>query len=581
MTESSDVLSLRLAGRLQIAPAIDLRPPALVMCPERLGCLYPSRLSFSRSLIRRIQREGWRIEQRYLDVDSNNLGEALYKVRTPGQDYIFFGLAHAITPEQRTDRAIAQFWDYTFVLCEGELDQADMERLRRNVPLQDEGRYLATDIVFSRANKSARLFASVVDALSRGEQPDSSSIADVGYLLRTTAVFANGKFGIADYEALRARPEGLSGCFEAQMLIVYLIRQFSLDLVNHVAHLRAPDSAVKLARPIQHLIGVGNATGLGMVPFLVDHPTLLNAWIGCREEALRRVRALPEAGERNWTKFLSLVDRAVRHVAVWKTDDRRQDARLDLLSQELQSLKRFACRWDSWPPSGHPWNSVVEHASRYSTETQEMVISLLLEVHGELIDDLEARLSVPERGVLEPDMLLATLVAAIEHAYPWAIGIDFSESKNAHYFWYRSAVKAEPRLGVRGRDAGADKEMTVAVARDIAALYDDLIRLPAEERRATLVAAFLLVHPEHRAATERVVSLRGLPYSEIRGNLIAADFLAIDLLRCKLAILGAGKFDPKSDRWVRVVFFHGAPVASDLEARLECDDWLFPDWCAS
>jgi hypothetical protein len=41
--------------------------------------------------------------------------------------------------------------------------------------------------------------------------------------------------------------------------------------------------------------------------------------------------------------------------------------------------------------------------------------------------------------------------------------------------------------------------------------------------------------------------------------------LPIDLLRCKLAFFGATRFDPRSDRWVRISLFQGAPYPDDLK----------------
>ena len=37
-------------------------------------------------------------------------------------------------------------------------------------------------------------------------------------------------------------------------------------------------------------------------------------------------------------------------------------------------------------------------------------------------------------------------------------------------------------------------------------------------------------------------------------------------------MFGATKFDPRSDRWVRVTLFQGAPLFDDVHS----DEWLFP-----
>ena len=76
------------------------------------------------------------------------------------------------------------------------------------------------------------------------------------------------------------------------MMLVYLVRQFTFDQVNHVAKNKNPKTAVNLDPKICKNLGIGNSTGLGMAPFIVNHPTLLNNWILCRETALKKIREL-------------------------------------------------------------------------------------------------------------------------------------------------------------------------------------------------------------------------------------------------------------------------------------------------
>ena len=52
--------------------------------------------------------------------------------------------------------------------------------------------------------------------------------------------------------------------------------------------------------------------------------------------------------------------------------------------------------------------------------------------------------------------------------------------------------------------------------------------------------------------------------AEIEDNLLEESCRPINLLRCKLAMFGATKFDPKSDLWIRIALFQGAPLAKDL-----------------
>ena len=69
---------------------------------------------------------------------------------------------------------------------------------------------------------------------------------------------------------------------DLEMMLVYLVRQFTFDQVNHVAKNKNPRKAVNLDHKISRNLGIGNSTGLGMAPFIVNHPTLLNNWILCK-----------------------------------------------------------------------------------------------------------------------------------------------------------------------------------------------------------------------------------------------------------------------------------------------------------
>ena len=57
------------------------------------------------------------------------------------------------------------------------------------------------------------------------------------------------------------------------MMLVYLVRQFTFDQVNHIAKCKNSKKAVTLEESIARNLGIGNSTGLGMAPFIVNHPT--------------------------------------------------------------------------------------------------------------------------------------------------------------------------------------------------------------------------------------------------------------------------------------------------------------------
>ncbi len=173
-------------------------------------------------------------------------------------------------------------------------------------------------------------------------------------------------------------------------------------------------------------------------------------------------------------------------------------------------------------------------------------------------------------------MTLDELRIMIERFYGWALCIDFAPLEARKYFWYRSAEKDEPRLGERFEEPGAELELPIGIGRMAASLHAALAGLPAGQRRMS-VAEYLLGNPHWRGILRRVQNQAGLPYAEIRDNLLGRECLPVDLLRCKLSIFGAAKFDPKSDRWTRITLFQGAPVIEEL-GDPAADDWAFPSF---
>ena len=551
-------------------PEPELRPPDIVMRLARMGAAHQTRLSFLRAMLRCAARDGWRFSRPRFDIDARGVGVAIYRVAIGARTYSLVAFGHDLQADRRTDRVIAEAWDATFALYDGVPGEAEIERLSRNVPRQEAGRYLASELILARANRSVRLFERVVAALSEGRQPDADDIEATGYLMRTTAVYGNGKFGIADRTVIGERAE-FTAPFRAEMLTVYLIRAFTADLVEHMAALRAGTTTVALEPALRRRLGIGNATGLGMAPFLVRHPALIHRWIAARETALARVRALPAATHDQCRDLSRALQGARVQVAAWKTNDSVQASRIPVLAADLQRLDAHV-RAGALDGS-HPWDRLYRWAeSSLSVEGQEMTVSLLIEPHGPLVDELAEDMAIDEMSVFRIDgrMRMADLAAAIDSIFAWTHTCDFSDPAANARFWYVSEEKLEPRLGERALEPGADLEQPLAVARDVTRLRSQLSQAPPDEA----LAAFLLRLPEHRHAVRRVQVAARHPYSEVRDNLIAADMRAIDLLRCKLAFFGVTRFDPQSDKWLRITLFQDAPFPGEI-GRGRWDGWIW------
>ncbi len=547
------------------------RPAQKLMTLARMGSFHQTRLSFMRTLLRRLVADEWQFKTTRFDINANGVGVAVYSAQGPKHTYSLIAFANDLPPEKRSDRVIATEWDATFTLYDGVPDDAEIERLRANIPLQEAGRVSERELSLSRANRSVRLWDKVVSTLARGEQPNPELVASVGYLMRTTAVYGSGKFGVADREVLRDRSE-CRGPFQTEMLTVYLIRTFVMDLVEYMAKKQNPKTAVPLNPETRRRFGIGNSTGLGMAPFLMNHPMLINNWILAKEEAVLRVRSIEEATQAEIDTFKNLLPRIVQNVSDWRSEHPIQIKKLAALTEDLSKLTLHLQSFDF--KARYPWQRLLEWSTaQLSLEGQEQLISLMLEPYSHLVDGLTDCMDADEAKGFRIDgrIKVGTLVAMCKDIYGWALDIDWSEKSANARAWYVSEEKLEPRLGERFEEDIGDYEQPLQPGRDAAMMYGDLSQFDPE----TTVATFLLKHPEHRHIARRCQLADRYPYSEIRDNTICAKMMPIDLLRAKLSFFGAAHFDPRSDRWVRINMFKGAPFPHELHSTYR-DDWAYP-----
>lgn len=548
-----------------------LRSPDQVMRLNRLGSFHQCRLSFMRILLRHLAAEQWTFSQHCFEIDENGVGCAVYSAKGPERTYSLVAFAHNLPEEKRSDRVIADAWDATFTLFDGIPTQSDLDRLSENVPFQEAGRLRETELSLSRANRSVRLWDHVVEALSKGHQPDIDRIEDIGYLMRTTAVYGSGKFGAADRETICDRAE-MKAPFQAEMLSVYLTRWFVRDLVQHMAWAKGGDDAVHLHPDIASRLGIGNSTGLGMAPFIINHPILFNNWILARETAIATVRSLDSATDTEIDHFLEIFHRASKAVGGWKSDHSLQQQKLAALGLDIRSLEAKLSKQALSVPK--PWNQLMTWGMEHLTEEgQEFLASLILEPYGSLVDELSHTMADFDEGRfrIRGDMSIAELRALLMKNFDWALEIDWAAPENNARVWYVSEEKLEPRLGERFQEDIAPYEQPLAPARDAVVLLNSLGTWEAD----ALVADFVLKHPEHRHTVRRAQITQAAPYSEVRDNTVSADLVPIDMLRAKLSFFGATQFDPRSDRWLRICMFAGAPYPENLSSQT-ADFWVYP-----
>ena len=548
--------------------SIELRNPEDVMKLSRLGSFHQSKLSFLRSFIREFKN--WEFNRDIFDLDKSGYGVAVYSVRKNKRVYSLICFSQHINDEERSDRVIATKWDAAFVLYDGVPTKKDIDRLKENVPKQEIGRMSNKELALSRANKSVRIFDHVINSLSSGKQPDINLINKVGYLYRTTAVYGSGKFGLADRFRIKDREE-ICGPFRLEMMLVYLVRQFTFDQINHISKMKNPNEFVNLDKKIARNLGIGNSTGLGMAPFIVNHPTLLHQWIYNREKALKEIRSIELVSKKEIEYFKLCLEKSKKNIDNWNTDSNYQNKKINSLKNDLIKFKEYFSKLD-FKNKKYLWNKIYLWIDKYlDEECSEYLISMMMEPYDKIIEPLVKNMSADEEKYfnIPSSRKLLDLKKIIENKYKLILNINFNNKKSNTYFWFISKNKEEPRIANRYDEYGSDLEQPLAIARDIKKLYEKILN----ENLLKTVADFLIYNDDLRHIVRRIFISEKFQYSEIQDNTIGESLIPIDMLRLKLSFFGAQKFDPRSDKWLRICMYQGAPLVNEL--KNSDDTWIY------
>ena len=547
---------------------VELRNPNVIMKLSRLGSFHQSKLSFLRSFLKEFK--DWEYKRDLFDLDEFGYGVAVYSFKKNNRVYSLICFANELSENERSDRVIATKWDAAFTLYDGVPTKKDIERLKNEVPKQEVGRLSYKELTLSRANKSVRIFDHVVESLSSGIQPDINLLSKVGYLYRTTAVYGSGKFGLADRFRIKNREE-IYGPFRLEMMLVYFVRQFTFDQVNHVAKNKNPKKAVNLDPEICRNLGIGNSTGLGMAPFIVNHPTLLNNWIYAREVALKKIREIKNVKTENSDLFKNCLKKSIKNITSWNTESEYQKKKIKSLLRDLNIFINFLEKNFDFSKE-FAFNEIYLWLEKNSEEECiEYVVSMMMEPYDDIVNPLINTMSSEEEKYfnIPTDRTVFELRTILEDKYSKILNIDFSKKENNQNFWFISKNKEEPRLADRFMESGSELEQPLAIARDIKKLYEAL----SVFKNSSTIDKFLVKNSDLRHVVRRAFVIEKFPYSEIQDNTIGQSIIPIDMLRLKLSFFGALKFDPRSDKWLRICMFQGAPLPEQLKNY--DDHWVY------
>ena len=547
---------------------LKLREPKKIMKLSKLGSFHQSKLSFLRSFLKEFK--DWKYNRDLFDLDEGGFGRAVYSFSKDRRVYSLVCFANKISDHERSDRVIATKWDAAFVLYDGIPTKKDLDRLSNDVPQQEVGRMSYKELTLSRANKSVRIFEHVVESLSNGKQPDKEKLSKVGYLYRTTAVYGSGKFGLADRFRIKNREE-IYGPFRLEMMLVYLVRQFTFDQVNHIAKHKNSKEAVELDDNICKNLGIGNSTGLGMAPFIVNHPALLNKWILARETALKKIREIKKVDENDSKIFIDCLKKSLKNVTSWTTDSDFQNKKIKSLISDLYKFINFIEKEFSFEED-YAFNQIYKWIEKnLRDECIEYIVSMMMEPYDYITNPLLKSMSADEDKyfTIPTNKNVSDLRNILKDNYSDILKIDFEKKESNQNFWFISKNKEEPRLADRYLDKGSELEQPLAIARDICKLY---VRI-SNQKNSLKIGKFLIENNDLRHVVRRAFIVEKFPYAEIQDNTIGSNLMPIDMLRLKLSFFGAVKFDPRSDKWLRINMFQGAPLPKNLK---KFDDyWVY------
>lgn len=546
-----------------------------LMRPEKLAAFQPSRVSITRALMNKLIRERWEISVERFDVDETSTGTAVYSIKAPRQEFSFIAFSRPPSRKARTGRIIGQAWDMMGTLNEGPATEADIRSAREELPKLYRGRATPNALVWCRSNRSMRVFDQTLAALAEGRQPSIDDLSQVCYLMRNTGLDGNGTFGTRPFPSL-GRDHALGRPLEAQLLTAYLMREYSCDLVEHLARLASP-KAVGLDPAIRRYLGVGNGSALGLIFFIHKHPQLISSFIAAREQAIAIARGLKLAkGDKRIDELLGLVRRAI----TFRREDRMMYEAFASSAEVAEDLEKVTVALKELRETGmvggaHRTYPLDVLAQRFEAELKpesfETYLSLLIELVPEEADALLPSIGGPDEVNVSPAETVESLSDLIRQQYQWALDIDMSTPDAYKYVWYKSETAEEPRRGAR-EEVPEALDLGLDICGGVQSLMADLSR----EAPDLSVARFLMKHPGHRHLVARIQTLRDLPYHTPMANINAEDFIPIDLVRLmNVGIHGIDKTRDFLRRNLRGVLYHGAPTPAEIRAG-RAEFWAYP-----
>ena len=79
---------------------------------------------------------------------------------------------------------------------------------------------------------------------------------------------------------------------------------------------------MKLSDKISRHLGVGNATGLGMAPFIIKHPKLVHKWMSQFYKTIEDIKSKKKINNLKLKKFINLLKKSQKYLNEVLTNDK-------------------------------------------------------------------------------------------------------------------------------------------------------------------------------------------------------------------------------------------------------------------
>jgi len=261
--------------------------------------------------------------------------------------------------------------------------------------------------------------------------------------------------------------------------------------------------------------------------------------------------------------FKKCVKNSLKNITSWNSESEFQIKKINSLLFNVKKFLEFIeYQLDFSTP--YPFNQIYLWLEKETCEeTIEYIVSMMMEPFDKIVQPLIKKMSSDEEKYfrIPTERTVLDLKNILKQRYPDILKIDFKDKSNLRNFWFISKNKEEPRYADRFEEGGAELEQPLAIARDIKKLNDQLISCKDD----LTIDRFLMNNADLRHVVRRAFIVEKFPYAEIQDNTINENVVPIDMLRLKLSFFGALKFDPKSDKWLRICMFQGAPLPHELK----------------